>query len=99
MKTLIVYDYEGNVIFTLNNITSQYGLLIENINNDKQVVKVDVENKKCILEDNDDIKKLKKQIENAQQQGLKNINNSKNDILASEANLVELEYQKLLLNR
>ena len=99
MKTLIVYDYEGNVIFTLNNITSQYGLLIEDINNDKQVVKVDVENKKCILEDNDDIKKLKKQIENAQQQGLKNIDNSKNDILATEANLVELEYQKLLLNR
>lgn len=99
MKTLIVYDDEGNVIFTLNNITSQYGLLIEDINNDKQVVKVDVENKKCILEDNDDIKKLKKQIENAQQQGLKNIDNSKNDILATEANLVELEYQKLLLNR
>lgn len=99
MKTLIVYDDEGNVIFTLNNITSQYGLLIEDINNDKQVVKVDVENKKCILEDNDDIKKLKKQIENAQQQGLKNIDNSKNDILSTEANLVELEYQKLLLNR
>ena len=73
MKTLIVYDDEGNVIFTLNNITSQYGLLIENINNDKQVVKVDVEHQKCILEDNDDIKKLKNKIENEQLQGLENI--------------------------
>ena len=99
MKTLVVYDDEGNVIFTLKNITGKYDLLIENINNDKQVTKVDVENKICILEDNDKIKKLKKQIENAQQQGLKNINNSKNDILSAEANLVELEYQKLLLNR
>lgn len=99
MKTLIVYDDEGNVIFTLNNITSQYGLLIENINNDKQVVKVDVENKKCILEDNDDIKKLKNKIENEQLQGLENINNSKYQILLAEANLVELEYKKLLLNR
>lgn len=99
MKTLIVYDDEGNVIFTLNNITSQYGLLIEDINNDKQVVKVDVENKKCILEDNDDIKKLKNKIENEQLQGLENINNSKYQILLAEANLVELEYKKLLLNR
>ena len=46
MKTLVVYDKQGNIIFTQTNATEQYNCIVEDVADGKEVVGVDVKNNK-----------------------------------------------------
>ena len=51
VKTLVVHNKEGNIIFTQTNATDSYNLIIEDVPDGKEIVGVDVKNKKLILAD------------------------------------------------
>lgn len=51
MKTLVVYNSKGNIIFTQTNATDSYNLIVEDVADGKEVVGVDVKNNKLILAD------------------------------------------------
>lgn len=51
MKILIVYNKQGQIVFTQTNATEQYSCIVEDVAEDKEVVGVDVKNNKFILAD------------------------------------------------
>lgn len=51
MKTLVVYNTDGQLIFTQTNATDSYNLIVEDVADGKEVVGVDIKNKKLILAD------------------------------------------------
>ena len=51
MKTLVVYDKKGNIIFTQTNATEQYYLIVEDVADNKEIIGVDTSTGKCILVD------------------------------------------------
>ena len=51
MKTLVVYDDTGNIIFTQTNAIADYACLVEDVADNKEVIGVDIETNKLILVD------------------------------------------------
>ena len=51
MKTLVVYNKQGQLIFTQTNVTDSYNLIVEDVADNKEIVGVDVATRKCILAD------------------------------------------------
>ena len=51
MKTLVVYNKEGNIIFTQTNATDSYNLIVEDVADNKEIIGVDTSTGKCILVD------------------------------------------------
>ena len=51
MKILVVYNKEGQLIFTQTNATEQYYLTVEDITEDKEVIGIDLSTEKYILVD------------------------------------------------
>lgn len=51
MKTLVVYDTEGNIIFTQTNAIKNYKIITQDISDDKEITGVDPVNNKLILTD------------------------------------------------
>lgn len=51
MKTLVVYNETGNIIFTQTNATETYNCLVEDVADNKEIIGVDIETNKCILVD------------------------------------------------
>lgn len=51
MKTLVVYNNYGQLIFTQTNATEQYSCIVEDVTEDKEVIGVDVKTGKLILVD------------------------------------------------
>lgn len=108
MKILIVYNQEGNIIFTQTNATGTYACLVEDIAEDKAPTSVDVENKVCILGDSYEIaeqkRKLKEELERKKAEELQKLQNTEKElssaqkeILDIKANLVDIEYKNLLV--
>lgn len=50
-KVLVVYDEEGNIIFTQSNATKNYRLLVADVNEGKEIESVDPINNKVIFRD------------------------------------------------
>ena len=50
-KVLVVYDEEGNIIFTQSNANSNYRLLVADVNEGKDIESVDPINNKVIFRD------------------------------------------------
>ena len=51
MKTLVVYDTKGNIVFTQTNATDSYNLIVEDVADNKEIVGVDVKTGKLKLAD------------------------------------------------
>lgn len=108
MKTLIVYNETGTIIFTQTNATGNYNCLVEDITEDKAPISVDVENKKCILGDSYEIaeqkRKLKEELERKKAEELQKLQNTQEELTSTQkeildikANLVDIEYKNLLV--
>jgi len=108
MKTLIVYDQTGNIIFTQTNAISNYACLVNDIAEDKAPVSVDVENKVCIIGDSFEIaeqkRKVKEELERKKEDELQKLqsteeelSSTQKEILDIKANLVDIEYKNLLV--
>ncbi len=48
MKTLIVYDKDGNIVFTSGPALDNYGLFVQDIDTNRIPVGVDLENNKAV---------------------------------------------------
>ena len=51
VKTLVVCDSKGNIIFTQTNVTDSYNLIVEDVADNKESIGVDTSTWKCILVD------------------------------------------------
>ena len=51
MKTLVVYDNKGQLVFTQTNATDSYNLIVEDVADNKEVIGVDASTGKSILVD------------------------------------------------
>lgn len=89
MKTLILYDSNGSIIFALGNPNTDYKILLTDIPKDKVVSKI-IEDKP-VFDDTEEVKKRKKELE------AKKLRLHKEQI-ENEAELVEISYKKILLN-
>lgn len=67
MKTLVIYNQQGNIIFTQTNATDSYNLIVEDVAENKEIVGIDVSTGKCILVDKqattEEKETLKKELE------------------------------------
>lgn len=108
MKTLILYDSTGNIIFTQTNANGDYACLVEDIEEDKAPVSVDISTGKCILGDSFEIaekkRKEKEELERKKAEELEKLqsteeelSNTQKEILDIKANLVDIEYKNLLV--
>ena len=67
MKTLVVYNKQGQLIFTQTNATDSYNLIVEDVAENKEIVGVDVKTGKLKLVDRqattEEKEALKKELE------------------------------------
>ncbi len=67
MKILVVHNEKGQIIFTQTNATEQYSCLVDDVENNKEVIGVDLETNKFILADrqatNEEKEQLKRELE------------------------------------
>nr|DAH85453.1 MAG TPA: triphosphate pyrophosphohydrolase [Caudoviricetes sp.] len=96
MKTLIVYDYNGNIIFTQTNATETYNCLVEDIAEGKIPVSVDISTGKCILDDNEKVKKEKQKLKEELEKKQNEITNTNKELLKQQADLVDFTYKNLI---
>lgn len=84
MKTLIVYDTKGNIVFTQSNATSNYKLLVSDIPSGKEIAGVDAVNNKIILRDStvdkSELEQTKEEVEDLKKQ-LKATQTALNDLI------------------
>lgn len=52
MKTLIVYDNTGNITFTQTNCNSVYNCFVADVDETKEISKIDITNKTVIYKEN-----------------------------------------------
>ena len=60
MKTLIVHDKDGNIVFTSSPAESTYKLIVEDIPNDRVPIKVNGD--EVILDDTKEVKEIKEKL-------------------------------------
>ena len=48
MKTLVVYNNKGQLVFTQTNATDSYDLIVEDVSEYKEVIGVDISTGKCM---------------------------------------------------
>lgn len=96
MKTLVVHDNTGTIIFTQTNATGNYNCLVEDITEDKAPISVDVENKKCVLDDSEKVKKEKQKLKEELEKKQNEITNTNKELLKQQADLVDFTYKNLI---
>ena len=60
MKTLIVHDKDGNIVFTSSPAESTYKLIVEDVPNDRVPIKVNGD--EVILDDTKEVKEVKEKL-------------------------------------
>ena len=60
MKTLIVHDKDGNIIFTSSPAESTYKLIVEDVPDDRVPIKVNGD--QVILDDTKEVKEIKEKL-------------------------------------
>ena len=60
MKTLIVYDKDGNIVFTSSPAESTYKLIVEDVPNDRVPIKVNGD--EVVLDDTKEVKEIKEKL-------------------------------------
>lgn len=98
MKTLVVYDTKGNIIFTQTNATEQYNCIVEDVADNKEIVGVDVSTKKCILVDKQATTEEKERLKVELEAKNKELEETKQELLQTQAKLVDATYNNLLEN-
>ena len=95
MKTLIVYDKQGQLIFTQTNATEDYNFLVEDIEDNKEIIGVDISKKKCIVVDKlattEEKEALKTELESKNNE----LQKKENDLLKLQADYADLVFNNL----
>ena len=96
MKTLVVYDKTGQLIFTQTNATEDYNFLVEDVADNKEIIGVDISKKKCILVDKlattEEKEALKTELESKNNE----LQKKENDLLKLQSEYANLIYNNLI---
>ena len=96
MKTLVVYNKQGQLIFTQTNATDSYNLIVEDVAENKEIVGVNLSTEKCILVDKDATTEEKETIKRELLKTQEELSNKENELLKTQADYAELMYSNLL---
>lgn len=96
MKTLIVYDSTGSLLFTQSNITEQYRCIEEDIDESKEVIGVDVSTEKCILTSRQATTEEKERLKLELQEKNRELEGLKENLIEAQASIVDITYNNLL---
>lgn len=96
MKTLIVYDKDGNIVFTSSPADSNYNLIVEDVADNKEIIGVDTSTGKCILVDKlattEEKEALKIELESKNNE----LQKKQNDLLKLQSEYANLIYNNLI---
>ncbi|NFG59612.1 hypothetical protein FC778_13045 [Clostridium botulinum] len=110
MKILTVYNESGKLIFTQTNATENYKCLVEDVDDNKEVIGIDLETNKFIIADKlattEEKEHLKRELE-AKNKELKlksnelankenELNSTKQELLSTQATVVDVTYNNLV---
>lgn len=97
MKVLVVYNQTGELVFTQTNATEHYSCLVEEIEDNQEVIGVDIETQKCILEDRlattEEKEALKRELETLSN----NLANKEDENIDLTDKVIDLTAENLLL--
>ncbi|MBY6931019.1 hypothetical protein [Clostridium botulinum] len=110
MKILTVYNESGKLIFTQTNATENYKCLVEDVDDNKEVIGIDLETNKFILADKlattEEKEQLKRELEKKNKELefkskiLENkeneLNSTKQELLSTQATVVDVTYNNLI---
>ena len=96
MKTLVVYDKQGQLVFTQTNATDSYNLIVEDVADNKEIVGVDVKNKKLILADKQATAEELRATEAELEEKNKELQETKQELLQTQAAIVDVTENNLL---
>ena len=96
MKTLVVYNNTGQLIFTQTNATDFYECLVEDVEDNKEIVGVDVKTGKLKLADRQATNEEKERLQLELEQKNKELQEKDNELLKAQADYAQLMYDSLL---
>ena len=96
MKTLVVYDNKGQLVFTQTNATDSYDLIVEDVADNKEVIGVDMSTGKCILADRQATTEEKEQLKLQLESKNRELKKTKQELLDTQATIVDMTENNLL---
>lgn len=96
MKVLVVYNTQGNILFTQANVTDSYNLIMADVADTKEVVGVDVNNKKLITVDKLATTEEKQALEAELEAKNKELEEKNTELLKTQAELAQTMYDSLI---
>ena len=96
MKTLVVYDNKGQLVFTQTNATDSYDLIVEDVAEYKEVIRVDTSTGKCILADRQATTEEKEQLKLQLESKNRELEKTKQELLDTQATIVDMVENNLL---
>ena len=96
MKTLVVYDNKGQLVFTQSNATDSYDLIVEDVAEYKEVIGVDTSTGKCILVDRQATTEEKEQLKLQLESQNIELEKTKQELLVTQATIVDMVENNLL---
>ena len=96
MKTLVVYDNKGQLVFTQTNATDSYDLIVEDVAEYKEVIGVDTSTGKWILVDRQATTEEKEQIKLQLEYKNIELEKTKKELLDAQATIVDMTENNLL---
>ena len=96
MKTLVVYNNKGQLVFTQTNATDSYNLIVEDVADNKEVIGVDTSTGKCILADRQATTEEKEQLKLQLESKNRELEKTKQELLDTQATIVDMVENNLL---
>ncbi|WP_321833877.1 hypothetical protein [Clostridium butyricum] len=96
MKTLLVHNKQGQLVFTQTNATEQYSCIVEDVGDNKEIIGVDISTGKCITVDRQATTEEKEQLKRELNEKNKELENTKQELLKTQAAVVDVTYNNLL---
>lgn len=96
MKTLVVYNNKGQLVFTQKNATDSYDLIVEDVAEYKEVIGVDTSTGKCILVDRQATTEEKEQLKLQLESKNRELEKTKQELLDTQATIVDMVENNLL---
>ena len=96
MKTLVVYDNKGQLVFTQTNVTDSYDLIVEDVAEYKEVIGVDTATGKCVLVDRQATTEEKEQLKLQLESKNRELEKTKQELLDAQATIVDMVENNLL---
>lgn len=96
-KILAVYNVKtGKLLFTQTNATEEYSCIVEDVADNKEIIGVDISTGKSITVDRQATTEEKEQLKRELNENNKELENIKQELLQTQAEVVDVTYNNLL---